>query len=120
LEPLGTVSARANTIQKAEDLSFLTAHAIISVFPQGGQFHGNGDPIVSPKAYFAAGHANNARISGAEHLDASAASQAKFLKTMDVIRRPLDRRDPSGLSGSHIVEGNWAISHAGIAGMDRI
>jgi hypothetical protein len=85
-------------------------HALIA---EGIQDHGDRESVVGPKTNFVPGHAYDAGISRAKHLNAGSAAKAKLFQTMDVVGRSLDARNPCRLAGSQLLQGNGAVMHGG-------
>jgi hypothetical protein len=73
---------------------------------------GDTQAVVGPKTDLVACHANNARVSRPEHLDASSTPQTKFLQTMNILRMSMDAADMRGLTGSQLIERDRAIMHS--------
>jgi hypothetical protein len=64
------------------------------------------EKVVGTEAELVAGHANDAGVARAEHLDHRPSAQAELLESMHVLNRPLDLTDLGRLAGPQQVHGN--------------
>jgi len=73
---------------------------------------------VRPQAHLIAGHADDARIAGPEHLDFGSLPQAKFLDALHTIRLPDNPRHEAGLTGLQEIQRYHVIheDHLGARG----